>query len=288
MASWHRARSDMCFFSFFFSRINPCFTGGKRIGDQNCHATRWHRKTTILTFMVYGLDAGPRVTTTKKNVFRRWRDRSFFSPESIGTLLQNFSNRNHVTALHDSTCSRCLHVHSCWPLQLFPSRHVKPYLYHVAGEVCSLNFCCHALNAWRAEGESPIRPRTARQQLTLRLTPEKEVRGGGGGSIWPLGRPEEQNCMWLPKRSHVFFEHSIQLSWLGVFFFSSALPVVRAWIIKNLSLFPKKKKGRLDTLESTRVSFCVTRVTRWRANCPSTMHMAFDLLSNEEYNVDRR
>jgi hypothetical protein len=40
-------------FSSSFSRINPCFTAGKRIGVWNCHATYGHQKTTIFTTIVY-------------------------------------------------------------------------------------------------------------------------------------------------------------------------------------------------------------------------------------------
>jgi hypothetical protein len=42
---------DKCFFSFF-SRINPRFTAGKRIGAWNRHATHGHKKTTIFTSIV--------------------------------------------------------------------------------------------------------------------------------------------------------------------------------------------------------------------------------------------
>ncbi len=40
-------------FSASYFRINPCFTTGKQIGVWNCHATHRHRKTTILTSIVY-------------------------------------------------------------------------------------------------------------------------------------------------------------------------------------------------------------------------------------------
>ncbi len=43
--------------SAFYSRINPSFTAGKRIGVWNCHETRIHRKTDhIFTSVVYALN----------------------------------------------------------------------------------------------------------------------------------------------------------------------------------------------------------------------------------------
>jgi hypothetical protein len=41
-------------FSASYSTINQCFTAGKRFGVRNYHATCAHRKTTILTCIVYG------------------------------------------------------------------------------------------------------------------------------------------------------------------------------------------------------------------------------------------
>jgi hypothetical protein len=40
-------------FSASYSRINPCFTAGKRIGVWNCHATSRHRKTSIFSSIVF-------------------------------------------------------------------------------------------------------------------------------------------------------------------------------------------------------------------------------------------
>ncbi len=54
----HQRLSDIEFiqkkaFSTSYSRINPCFTAGKRTGVVNCHATLGHRKTTIYISIVY-------------------------------------------------------------------------------------------------------------------------------------------------------------------------------------------------------------------------------------------
>jgi hypothetical protein len=41
-------------FSASYSKINPCFTAGKRIGVWNCHATGGQRKTIIFASSAYG------------------------------------------------------------------------------------------------------------------------------------------------------------------------------------------------------------------------------------------
>ncbi len=44
-------------FSASYSRINPCFTAGKRMGVWNCQATSGHQKTTIFTPIAYDISS---------------------------------------------------------------------------------------------------------------------------------------------------------------------------------------------------------------------------------------
>jgi hypothetical protein len=60
---YHQWLSDieliqMSAFSASHTRINSCFTAGKRIGVQNCHATCGHGKMSIFTSIVYVPDWG--------------------------------------------------------------------------------------------------------------------------------------------------------------------------------------------------------------------------------------
>ncbi len=87
MAFWHRARSDKCFFSASYSKINPSFTAGGQIGVRNCHATRGHRITTIFTYIAYGYNVFFRVVESKED-FCSLTSRSATSRNSSKTKLK--------------------------------------------------------------------------------------------------------------------------------------------------------------------------------------------------------
>jgi hypothetical protein len=63
-------------FSASYSRNEPCFTAGKRIGVWNCRTTREHRKRDIFTFIVYNGQSDDSRLVQQRTAPQslRWRD----------------------------------------------------------------------------------------------------------------------------------------------------------------------------------------------------------------------